>query len=81
MFQGLVQRRARNFDHAVERVIHFQDNKNRCSVTGDNGGNRDLEVLLLGCLCLLVQIGTLIRAGKNQTVDTARQLHFVEVNH
>ena len=30
MFQGLAHRRAGNFDHASERVVHFQDNKNRC---------------------------------------------------
>jgi hypothetical protein len=27
MFQGLAHRRAGNFDHALERVVHFQDNK------------------------------------------------------
>ena len=27
MFQGLAHRRAGNFDHASERVVHFQDNE------------------------------------------------------
>ena len=27
---GLAHRRAGNFDHASERVVHLQDNKNRC---------------------------------------------------
>ena len=27
VFQGLTHRRAGNFDHASERVVHFQDNK------------------------------------------------------
>ena len=27
MFQGLAHWRAGNFDHASERVVHFQDNK------------------------------------------------------
>src|SRR5438045_9547472 len=29
MFQGLAHRRAGNFDHASERMIHLQDDKNR----------------------------------------------------
>ena len=29
MFQGLVHRRAANFDYALQRVIHLQDNKDR----------------------------------------------------
>src|SRR5437660_2126755 len=28
MFQGLAHRSAGNFDHAVQRVAHFQDHKN-----------------------------------------------------
>ena len=29
MFQGLAHRRAGNFDHAAERVVHLQNDKNR----------------------------------------------------
>jgi len=29
MFQGFAHRRAGNFDHALQRVVHLQDNKNR----------------------------------------------------
>ena len=29
MFQGLAHRRAGNFDHALQRVVHLQDDKNR----------------------------------------------------
>jgi len=29
MFQGLAHRCARNFDHAVQGMVHLQDNKNR----------------------------------------------------
>ena len=29
VFQGLAHRRAGNFDHALQRVAHLQDNKNR----------------------------------------------------